>query len=294
MRGQLGRVNGHHAPPLADERFGAETQAGRSHRSIKGNIMRNSILGLSAVLLSTTLAMPAFAQDEAASAFKFTGGATAVTDYRFRGLSQSDEEPAVQGTVNLNHESGFYVGVWASSIDGDTSLPGYGDAEVDLYGGYTKTLENGVGFDVGLLYYYYPDAIKGANTDFFEPYASISYTLGPVAAKLGANYAWGGQKGLDLTSGNDDNIYGYLNLSAAIPTTPLTVSAHAGYTDGSLGLYNLTANDNYWDWSVGVSGTAGPITVGVSYIDTDITNKFGFANGTGRDATVVGSIGFVF
>src|SRR3546814_2642527 len=130
-----------------------------------------------------------------------------MSEYRFRGLTQSDEAGAVQATLNLNSTTGFYVGSFISSIDDKVSLPGYGGAEVNFYGGYAKTLSNGLGVDVGMLYYYYPGGASSLDTDFFEPYATVSYTIGPVSAKLGANYAWGGQKGLDFTTGRDDNLY---------------------------------------------------------------------------------------
>lgn len=265
------------------------------------------------------LASPALAQEEPAPPraettsatdetappppFKLSGGVTVVSDYRFRGLTQSDETVALQGTVNLNHESGFYVGTWASTIDGDGSTPaltGYGGAEFDLYAGYTKTFTSGVGVDVGLLYYYYPGGASGLDTDFFEPYASLTYTIGPVAAKLGAAYAWGGQDGLDFTGGKDDNIYAFLDASIGVPSTPITLKGHAGYSNGSLGLANpLASDDDYWDWSVTAEFVTGPFKAGVSYVDTDVTNRTvagvgRFADTLGRDATVLGYIGFSF
>ena len=271
----------------------------------------------SLALLSAT---PAFAQEETSPprapmaategetapppSIKVTGGVTLISDYRFRGLTQTNGDPAIQGTINVNHQSGFYVGAWASTIDGgaDGSTPaltGYGDAEVDLYGGFAKTLSNGVGVDVGLLYYYYPDAVSGLNTDFFEPYASLTYTIGPIATKLGAAYAWGGQDGLNFTGGKDDNIYGYFDASIGVPTTPITLKAHAGYSNGSLGLANpLLSDDEYWDWSVGAEAVGGPLKVGVSYVDTDVTNRVvggsRFARRLGRGATVLGYVGLSF
>ena len=237
-------------------------------------------------------------------ALSITGGVTLVTDYRFRGLTQSDEKPAIQATINLNHASGFYVGAWASSIDGglDGSTPaltGYGSAEVDLYGGFTKTLNSGLGVDIGLLYYLYPDRSKGLNTDFFEPYASVNYTIGPVNAKVGAAYAWGGQDGLNYTAGTDDNIYAYGELSGSIPQTPITLKGHLGYTNGSLGLVNTTARDSYYDWSLTAEAVIkGHFKIGVSYVDTDISNAVvggrGFAQRFGRGATGLAYIGFSF
>lgn len=266
-------------------------------------------------LADTTIAgsddpVPAPATDDGETGppkpFKITGGVTLVSDYRFRGLTQTNETGAIQGTINVNHSSGLYIGTWVSTIDGglDGSTPaltGYGGAEVDLYGGFTKTLKNGLGFDVGLLYYYYPDRTKGLNTDFFEPYASINYTIGPVNAKLGAAYAWGGQDGLDFTSGSDDNIYVYGELAGSIPTTPLTLKGHLGYTSGSLGLVNPSAADSYFDWSTTLEAVGGPFKVGVSYVDTDISNRTfsgillkGFARTLGRGSTVLAYVGLSF
>ncbi|MGN6375248.1 MAG: TorF family putative porin [Sphingomonas sp.] len=268
--------------------------------------MRISTLTLGGLMLAATAA-PAWAQDTAPpKPITVTGGVTLISDYRFRGLTQTDGGPAAQATINVNSSTGLYVGTWVSTIDGgdDGSTPaltGYGDAEVDLYGGYTKTLSNGFGFDAGLLYYYYPGGDKGLNTDFFEPYASISYTLGPVSTKVGVNYAWGGQSGLDFTSGKDDNTYVYGQAGVGIPGTPVTVTGHVGYTKGSLGLVNMnSADDSYWDWSLNAEAVGGPIKVGVTYLDTDVTDAYDpavhgrFDQKLGRGSTVLGYIGYSF
>ena len=254
--------------------------------------------------LALAIAAPAVAQDDTAPtpAIKITGGATLVSDYRFRGTTQTNGDGAVQGTVNLNTAAGFYVGTWASTIDGSGKTPalaGYGDAEVDLYGGFTKTLPNGLGVDVGLLYYFYASARESQNTDFFEPYASLTYTIGPVAAKVGAAYAWGGQKGLDgfdVRGGNDDNLYAYGEASVGIPTTPVTLKGHLGYSKGALGSLNApgTNDSSYLDWSATAEAVGGPLKVGVSYVDTDISNRQRFAQRLGRGSTVLGYVGVSF
>ena len=235
------------------------------------------------------------AADEApASAFTITGGATITSDYRFRGISQTGKDPAVQATVNVNHSSGLYAGIWASTIDGDdaAAVLGYGDAEVDLYAGYTKTFDNGVGVDVGLLYYLYPiDKVSGLDTDFFEPYASLSYAVGPVTAKVGANYAWSGQAGL---AGND-SLYLRGDVTVAIPNTPVSVLGHIGHSDGQLGIFALT-KDNYTDWSLGLEASHKFVKFGVQYVDTDIKN-FGaarWANLIGADKRVLAYLTFSF
>lgn len=249
--------------------------------------MRFSMITLGGLLLAG--ATPAMAQDEPASdAFTVSGSVTATSDYRFRGISQTGKDPAAQATVNVNHESGFYVGVWTSTID-DKDAPavaGYGKAEIDLYGGWTKTFKNGVGLDVGLLYYLYPIEKAGFATDFFEPYVNLSYTAGPVTAKVGANYSWSGQAGL---AGND-NIYVHGDVSLAVPKTPLTVLGHVGYTDGQLGILALTSN-HYMDWSLGVEASYKFVKIGIQYVDTDIKG-FGvkYDHAIGANA---GALGYV-
>jgi uncharacterized protein (TIGR02001 family) len=269
-------------------------------------MMRFSTISFGALLLAATTT-PALAQDTAPpKPFTITGNVTVTSNYRFRGLTQTDGDAAVQGTLNLSHSSGFYVGTFVSTIDGglDGSTPaltGYGDAEVDLYGGYAKTLNNGIGFDAGLLYYLYPGKAGDLDTNFFEPYASLSYTLGPATAKAGVNYAWGGQKGLDFTSGHDDSTYVYGQLGTGIPGTPLTLTGHVGYTSGALGLVNLNpADDSYLDWSVNAEAVGGPFKVGVTYVDTDISDAFvpalngRFDRKLGRGSTVLAYVGVNF
>lgn len=252
--------------------------------------MRKSILGLSAVLLAT-VATPAFAQDDA-DGITITGGATVVSDYRFRGVSQTSEEAAIQGTINVTHESGLYAGVWGSSVDF------FGGSELDAYVGYSREVVPGLTADVGLLYYYYPKKADFAS-DYFEPYFSLSGAIGPVNAKVGVAYAWEGQNALL----DDDNIYVYTDANTAIPGTPFKLKGHVGYTDGALASTGLTGalSGNYWDWSLGAEASYKALTFGVSYVDTDIKNDaFGGvggsagANAFGSDAGVVFSVGANF
>ena len=127
-------------------------------------------------------------------------------------------------------------------------------------------MSEGIGLDVGLLYYAYPSNAKGVDAEFFEPYATLSGDLGPVTAKLGINYAWD-QKALA-----DDSLYIHTELSSGIPTTPLTVSAHLGYTDGAFAptLLAGTGDDTAFDWSLGATAPVlGPLTLGVSYVGVE-------------------------
>ena len=245
--------------------------------------MRSTIFGLSALAIAA-ISAPALAEDEPASPITLTGSATVVSDYRFRGISQSYKQFAIQGGITATHSSGLYASVWGSSID-DYIAAG-ADTELDLILGYSTTV-GAVTVDGGVLYYYYPGS-GGGNTDFFEPYLSIKGTLGPVTAKLGAAYA-PKSAALTIGSGKEDNLYVYTDWSAAIPDTPLSLSAHLGH---SFGPSYLTIGKEYTDWSVGASATFGNITVGVSYVDTNKDLFVGPRNIS--KAGVVGTIGVAF
>lgn len=251
--------------------------------------MLTSIRGLAAptMLAVAAFSSPVFAQDEAPApgALTISGSTTLVSDYRFRGVSLSGGDPAIQGGVTVAHDSGFYIGTWASSID-DGGTDFYGDAEVDLFGGWSGNVAEGIGLDAGLLYYAYPTNAGAVDAEYFEPYATVSGDLGPVQAKLGINYAWD-QKALA-----DDSLYVHAELSSGIPTTPVTVSAHLGYTDGAFAptLLAGTGDDTAFDWSFGASATVlGSLTLGASYVGVQGPSIEGFT-----DDTLVFSIGASF
>ncbi|QGN55176.1 TorF family putative porin [Novosphingobium sp. Gsoil 351] len=248
--------------------------------------MRTSVSALSAaILLGLGLgATPALADDTAPpSDFTFSGYVQGVSDYRFRGLSLSGGDFAVQGTINLNHSSGFYVGTWASSLE-DSAV--YGSTEVDLYGGWTGALGSGITADVGLLYYAYPNGHVG-KANYFEPYASLTAAIGPATAKVGVAYA-PSQDSL----GNDDNTYVYGELSGGIPDTPISISTHLGYADGvqSPDLLTGKGTGGGFDYSAGITYNITPkFSVGASYVGVD-----GFKIDSFSDDTVVATVKLAF
>ncbi len=197
------------------------------------------------------------------SGFELSGNVALVSDYRFRGVSFSDGDPALQGGIDLAHSSGFYVGTWGSTISGGSE---YGELELDLYGGWSGDISEGVSADVGLLYYVYPTEnelakLNMVDTDYFEPYASIGTSLGPVSATMGVAYAW-----KQDSLGGDDNLFVYTDFEAGIPDTPLTLTAHVGYTDG---VFATQADGTSFDWGLGASwAVTDSLSLGVNYVDT--------------------------
>ncbi|MBB5684734.1 TorF family putative porin [Sphingobium boeckii] len=253
--------------------------------------MRTSITGLTALALSM-LASPAFAQEEAedTSSVTISGSATVVTDYRFRGISQTDKDFAVQAGFTVAHDSGFYVSVWGSSVD--EYVAAGSDQEIDLIAGFKKTTESGTTFDIGVLYYYYPGAekfIPGYDSDFIEPYVSVSHTFGPVSGKLTANYA-PKSNALSIGNGKEDNLYVAGDLGVGVPNTPVSVSAHLGH---SFGPSFLTIGKEYTDWSVGATYAFKNLSFGVAYVDTNKAS-YSYSGKNIAKAGVVGSIGVSF
>lgn len=235
--------------------------------------MRTSIFGL-ALLTSAAIATPAYAE-ELGGGLNVSGNAAIVTDYRFRGVSFSDGDIAIQGGIDLEHDSGFYVGTWGSSIE---DSPVFGHTELDIYAGWSGEISSGLSLDVGVLAYLYPNGNVG-NADYIEPYASLSYLIGPAEIKTGVAYA----PSQDST-GDADNLYLYTDLGVGIPNTPISVSGHLGYTDGSL---SVDPDGDYWDWSLGAEAVFGMLSIGVAYVSTGV-------NGSNTDGTVVGTLGVSF
>ena len=245
--------------------------------------MRTSFYALAAGLCLVSTA--AFAQDEPAPDLTVTGSVALVSDYRFRGVSQSDKDAAIQGGATLNHKSGLYGGFWASNLAGWGTFGGP-NLELDLFGGYKLPVSEGVTLDVGLTWYMYPSG--ASETDFAEPYVKLSGTAGPVALTAGVAYAPKQQAlgrvyrtGAEFVAGTpfapgakEDNIYVWGDAVSAIPGTPFTLKAHAGYSDGNSGLgpngTSVAPTGSYLDWSLGVDTTWKNLTFGVLYVDTDI------------------------
>lgn len=241
------------------------------------------------LLAASAMSTPAFAQEEEDTAaigpFTLSGGIAVTSDYRFRGVSLSNEKVAVQPTLTASHDSGFYVGVWGSSLP---NSPAYGKFELDVYGGFATEIASGTTVDLGVTYYTYPGSHDGgAPTDYFEGIGKLSHDIGPLSVTGQVAYA-----PKQSALGDDDSIYLNLGAGFGVPNTPVTLSAAVGYTDGSLGL--VAPDGNYVDWSIGASVPAGPFTLSVQYVDTDVKKTGVKAVDTLYDPTVVFTLGVSF
>jgi uncharacterized protein (TIGR02001 family) len=227
-------------------------------------------LFIASVVALCSAAPRASAQEANADGVTIAGSAGLASQYRFRGISLSDEDLAVQAGLTASHASGFYVGTWGSNLAGFGTFGG-SNLELDLFGGYKMDL-GGATLDAGLLWYLYPGT---DGTDYAEPYVSIAGALGPASAKLGLAYA-PEQEAI----GDEDNWYVFGDLSGAVPGSRLTLKAHLGYSTGNS---TLTPVGDYLDWLVGVDMTWKSLTFGVAYVDTDIGGADAAAAAFDRD-----------
>ncbi len=183
---------------------------------------------------------------------EWSASATGTSDYVFRGISQSDNDPAIQGSFGLSYGM-FYAGVWASSIDFDPD----NNIEVDYYAGITPTWM-GISFDFGWLYYNYPD---DTTVDYYELKAGASYEIAPKLTVGGTFYY-----SPDL--GGDEELVYEGSVAYELPKTWLftpTVSGLVGYSDFD----GASDQFDYTYWNAGLALAVDNLAFDFRYWDTD-------------------------
>nr|WP_229632156.1 TorF family putative porin [Pseudoduganella violaceinigra] len=218
-------------------------------------------------MTGTGVAQAADAAPEAKPDNEFSYNAALVSDYRYRGISQTRLKPALQGGADwVNNPTGFYAGAWASTIKWIKDSGGDASVEIDLYGGKRGEIGQGVSYDVGFLAYVYPSNQLNPSTNTRELYGQLGY--GPATLKY---------------SHSVSNLFGFAD------------SKHSSYLDASLNqdlgqgfVLNLHAGHqkvknwgafSYTDWKVGVTKDFGVASVALAYIDTNNNNYLAPSNG---------------
>jgi uncharacterized protein (TIGR02001 family) len=278
-----------------------------------GVLVNRSILAALLSVCTVTAAvapLPVLAQKSDWSA---SGNLSLVSDYRFRGVSQTYNLPAVQGGFDLGHSAGFYVGTWGSNVgtnDRDRRVPagsppgtrppqtttagtfaGGSSLELDFYGGYRFEIARNSAIDIGVIYYLYPgakDPITLRRFDTTEMYIGASF--GNLTAKL--NYGLSDHFGLIDSSGSY-----YANLGYVQPIAKSTnIAAHVGYQ--SVNNFDDLA---YTDWKLGVTTEAVGVTWGLAYIGTNAKERnytvLNASDGTPKEVakdTIVFTVGKTF
>lgn len=227
--------------------------------------MKAKLLSVAVAAMLGFFANSAFAQESEEQAQAKSPWVTTITfasDYRFRGISQNLNDPVLQLATTYYTESGLYLGISGSNVDFGGSVGA--NLEVDLYGGWAGELADGLTGDLQLIRYNYPgDDIP------------IAYT------ELVGKLTYSGFTGLvgysnDVFNTNETGIYYNLGYSVLV-ADEFNLSAGVGY-------YNLDDPADFGggivDRSIGVSRLFGPLTVGISYIDTNgaFENIYGETN----------------
>jgi len=275
---------------------------------------------LSGLACSSVFAEEAAAAAEAPEVSPITANVTVVSDYRYRGISQSDFKPAIQGGFDYAHESGFYVGNWNSSIswisdaygpNGGASGKGnsYGSVsapiEMDFYAGIKKELiAEGFATDLGFLQYYYPTtgipATPGltANPNTSEIYLAQNFTFGGLTGFAKVSYAVSTLFGTVNSTGS---YYPDLTLNYDTGFWGLALNGHVGYQyvagntpTGATNYQNNSLNGvsnsslyTYTDWKLGVTKDfGGGLSLAVAYIGTNAATYLGgysYSSPTGKN-----------
>lgn len=194
------------------------------------------------------IALATAATGTAAAEGEFSGNVAMSTDYVWRGISQSNEDFALSGGFDYTNGI-FYAGTWASNIDFDD--PSDANMEVDFYGGIASEFANGITWDLGVIYYVYPDS-EDTDLDFVELKGALGYSFDGGLSVGGEVYY------------DPDNENMYLNATAGF-----AVSENFG-VDASVGNYQFDAGGDYTNWSVGASTSAAGFGFDLRYWGTDI------------------------
>jgi uncharacterized protein (TIGR02001 family) len=216
--------------------------------------MKRVRYGLAVAAALVAFATPGTAQEE----IEIVGNVAVLSDYVFRGISQTDEQAAIQGGLDIGLPSGFYLGTWGSNVGFARSV------ELDVYGGIAPSV-SGFDLNLGVTYYGYPGADdEGAELDFIELIAGAARSFGLFSAEVTGAYS------PEYTGESGSAMYGQVGASVAIPSSPVSLS-------GSLGYQSIDDNDaftlpDYMNWSAGASVGVLGASLGVSVIGTDVDN----------------------
>lgn len=239
----------------------------------------------SLVVAALALSGAAFAQTAApAPDYTLAFNVAGVTDYRFRGISQSRLKPALQGGADFAHKSGFYLGFWGSTIRILKDIPGGdGPVELDFYGGYKFSITDALAADVGLLRYQYPSENFATTPNTTEIYGAV--TFGPATVKYSHGIT---DETFGIANSKGSN---YLEAAATFDLgSGWAVTPHVGHQK-----FKGTGNDiaSYTDYSLALAKDFGNgFVASATLVGTDANKTFyaSPANGKflGKDGLVLG------
>lgn len=218
--------------------------------------------------------------DSLVSGFEISGNVAITTDYRFRGISQSDESAAVQGGFDAEFGPGFYIGTWASSVDfgSDNETGSFGTMEIDYYAGWASSIgDTDFGIDVGVIYYDYPGDTVDPEGDYVEFYVGGSWK----DLSLQVNYSD------DYYAETDEFWYISGDYSLGLFDTDLTLDLHVGYNMLEEGEGFLSSDeDAYTDYSVALTYNWASVDFSLAWVGTDLDEEDFFDTDYAEDVAV--------
>jgi uncharacterized protein (TIGR02001 family) len=220
------------------------------------------------------LALPSavVAEEEAGSPHSFSANVGIYSDYVFRGITNSNEDPAIQGGFDYAHDSGFYLGTWASNIEFNAGTSDSASIELNFYGGFAGSFANGIDWDIGAIYYYYPGQNEdsgGGDYDYVEVYGSLAYTWEDV--QLAPSIESGLYYSPDFFGEDGDGIYVYGTFGLTLPGD-FSPYVTVGYQDVDGDETSGPAGFDYVHWAIGMSKEIGIFTADLSWQDgSDLT-----------------------
>ena len=235
--------------------------------------MKKSLIA-SACVLAFAAVLPALPTAALAADTSVAFNAGVVTDYRYRGISQSRLKPALQGGADLT-SGGLYLGLWASTIKWIKDGGGGGSVEVDIYGGYKGEISKGLGYDVGLLTYQYPSNGLNPSANTTEIYGAV--TFGPVTAKYSRSTS-------NLFGFANSKGSGYLDISATFDVAGVAITPHIGRQT-----VKNTGAASYTDFSIAASKEISGITWSATLVDTNTAAYTGAGKDLGKAGIVLGA-----
>ncbi len=220
---------------------------------------RLMIMMMSSLLMALSWGT-AFADESIFSDKNFSATLSFTTDYVFRGVSYSNEDPAIQGSFDYAHPSGLYLGVWGSNWDGGDS-----HVEIDPYVGFAGELFEGLGYDLCVFYYNYPGADDDdAEWNYFEGHVGLSYTFAdmPLTPTVGVGFDYSP----DYSAEDGKALYGSGSLDVVLPAE-IGLSLECGHqnVEGD----KSTSGFNWTHWRIGISKEIKGFGFDVSYHDTN-------------------------
>lgn len=193
---------------------------------------------------------------------EFSANVTLATDYAFRGISQTDEQPAIQGGFDWSHDAGPYLGVWASNVDFNDN--DQASTEMDFFGGFAGEYRN-ISYDIGAIYYLYPGADTARDYDYWEIAAAASYSpLANMEAGISYNYS----PDYFNESGAAHFVEGTVAYEMGGMMIPLTLSASGGHQwieDNA-----IFGTPDYWVWSAEAATQVEGFDLALTYVNTDL------------------------